>query len=209
VVAAHPDDEVLGVGGTLRLLSATGVRLRLVAVTDGEGSHPRSTALSRAELRVRRIAETRAALDRLGVDAEVIRLELPDAGLAPHRQEITSALGDMIAGADACMAPWRCDEHTDHETCGAAADAACRARATRLLEYPIWAWHWSSPGDLEVPWDRAAQVPLPVAVQDRKRAAVACFVSQIRPLGPLPGDAAILPPETLAHFDRPREVLFG
>ena len=40
VLAAHPDDEVLGVGGTMALLAAAGARLRLVAVTDGEASHP-------------------------------------------------------------------------------------------------------------------------------------------------------------------------
>jgi GlcNAc-PI de-N-acetylase len=40
VVAAHPDDEVLGVGGTIAILAAAGARLRLIAVTDGEGSHP-------------------------------------------------------------------------------------------------------------------------------------------------------------------------
>ena len=40
VVAAHPDDEVLGVGGTMAMLAAAGARLRLIAVTDGEASHP-------------------------------------------------------------------------------------------------------------------------------------------------------------------------
>ena len=40
IVAAHPDDEVLGAGGTMALLAAAGARLRLVAVTDGEASHP-------------------------------------------------------------------------------------------------------------------------------------------------------------------------
>ena len=40
VVAAHPDDEILGAGGTIALLARAGARLRLVAVTDGEASHP-------------------------------------------------------------------------------------------------------------------------------------------------------------------------
>ena len=40
IVAAHPDDEILGAGGTLARLAAGGARLRLVAVTDGEASHP-------------------------------------------------------------------------------------------------------------------------------------------------------------------------
>src|SRR6185312_15572981 len=43
IVAAHPDDEILGAGGTLARLAAGGARLRLVAVTDGEASHPEPT----------------------------------------------------------------------------------------------------------------------------------------------------------------------
>src|SRR4029077_16082136 len=39
IVAAHPDDEVLGAGGLIAMLAASRARLRLVAVTDGERSH--------------------------------------------------------------------------------------------------------------------------------------------------------------------------
>ncbi|HEX3517340.1 MAG TPA: PIG-L family deacetylase, partial [Trebonia sp.] len=39
VVAAHPDDEVLGAGGLMSVLAAAGARLRLVAISDGECSH--------------------------------------------------------------------------------------------------------------------------------------------------------------------------
>jgi hypothetical protein len=35
--AAHPDDEVLGAGWVIFMLAASRARLRLVAVTDGEG----------------------------------------------------------------------------------------------------------------------------------------------------------------------------
>jgi hypothetical protein len=60
VVAAHPDDEVLGVGGLMSVLAAAGARLRLVAVTDGELSH-RGHA-DPGELARQRTAETAAAL---------------------------------------------------------------------------------------------------------------------------------------------------
>src|SRR6202035_3010407 len=73
IVAAHPDDEVLGAGGLISMLAASRARLRLVAVTDGErshGSHAAKDVLAR-----RRTAETAAALRALGARAaEVIRL---------------------------------------------------------------------------------------------------------------------------------------
>lgn len=42
----------------------------------------------------------------------------------------------------------------------------------------------------------------------RKLAALACFRSQIEPLGDAPEDAAILPPAELAHFRRDFEVIW-
>ena len=43
VVAPHPDDEILGVGGLLALLGTAEV----AAVTDGEASHPESHVYTR------------------------------------------------------------------------------------------------------------------------------------------------------------------
>ena len=60
VVAPHPDDEVLGVGGLLSLLARAGTAIHVVAVTDGEASHPKSPTLTPQELAARRISESRA-----------------------------------------------------------------------------------------------------------------------------------------------------
>jgi hypothetical protein len=62
VIAPHPDDEVLGVGDLLALAAAAGARVRLVAVTDGERSHPRSSAITPAQLRRERPREAARAL---------------------------------------------------------------------------------------------------------------------------------------------------
>ena len=52
-----------------------------MTLTDGEASHPAPAA--EESIAQRRAAETPAALDALGArDAEVIRLGLPDSGLA-------------------------------------------------------------------------------------------------------------------------------
>ena len=97
VLAAHPDDEVLGVGGTMALLAAAGARLRLVAVTDGEASHPGHR--DPAALAALRAAETADALRVLGAqDTEVIRLGFPDTGLAAGEGALTARLRDLAAG---------------------------------------------------------------------------------------------------------------
>lgn len=213
VVAAHPDDEVLGAGGTIAILAAAGARVRLVAVTDGEGSHPRADPALVARTRA---AERAAALDLLctsgigaaGIGAsgiEVIRLGFPDTGLAGREEELAAALGEQCAGFGVCLAPWEADAHADHEAAGRAAWRAGRLAGARVLTYPIWMWHWAVPGDRRVPWHRACQVRLPAEVAARKRAAIDAFASQLADRGPEIGP--VLPAGIVAHFTRSEEVL--
>jgi LmbE family N-acetylglucosaminyl deacetylase len=200
-VAAHPDDEVLGVGGLIAMLAASRARLRLVAVTDGEHSH--RGHVSAAALARRRTAETAAALRALGArEIQVIRLGLPDSGLAAREDELTAALAPLVAGFDLCLAPWDGDMHPDHEAVGR---AARRAGPGALYCFPVWMWHWASPGDPRVPWARALRVPLPPRALGRKRAAITCFASQTTDRGH--GLGPVLAPGMIAHFTRAMEVL--
>lgn len=201
VVAAHPDDEVLGAGGLISVLAASRARLRLVAVTDGERSHRGHT--TPAALARRRTAETAAALRALGARAaEVVRLGLPDSGLVRREDELAAALVPLVAGFDMCLAPWELDMHPDHEAAGRAARGAAPAA---LYYYPVWMWHWASPADPRVPWDRALRIPLPPRAAARKRAAIRCFASQIQDRGH--GLGPVLSPGVIAHFTRAMEVL--
>jgi LmbE family N-acetylglucosaminyl deacetylase len=201
IVAAHPDDEALGAGGLIAMLAASRARLRLVAVTDGEASHRgHASAVSIAR---RRAAERGAALRALGAGAvEVIRLGLPDSGLALREDELAAALAPLAAGFDLCLAPWHGDLHPDHEAAGRAARAAGSAR---FRSFPVWMWHWAHPGDARVPWDRALRVPLAPRTAGRKRAAITCFASQLEDRGH--GLGPVLAPGVIAHFTRNVEVL--
>ena len=202
IVAAHPDDEVLGAGGTMALLAASGARLRLVAVTDGEASHPGADP---AVIARTRIAETMEALGVLGVrDIEVIRLRFPDTGLAAQEDELAGLLGELCAGFGVCLAPWEGDAHADHEATGRAARRAVRpVPQIEVLSYPIWMWHWAIPADRRVPWTRARQVPLPPVVAAAKRSAIGAFASQLLHRA---GAGPVLSPGTVAHFTRDQEV---
>jgi LmbE family N-acetylglucosaminyl deacetylase len=77
---AHPDDEAIFTGGTMRLLADRGVRVALVVATGGElGEAPADAAHRLAEVRA---GETRAAAHLLGVD-DVAFLGFADSGLGP------------------------------------------------------------------------------------------------------------------------------
>jgi LmbE family N-acetylglucosaminyl deacetylase len=203
VVAAHPDDEVLGVGGTMAMLAAAGARLRLIAVTDGEGSHP---AADPADIARTRAAESATALDLLGArHVDVVRLRLPDTGLAEREDELADLLREQCGGFEVVLAPWEGDAHADHEAAGRAARRAGQRSGAHVLTYPIWMWHWAGPGDRRVPWHRACQVRLPAEVGARKQDAIEVFASQLTDRGPDTGP--VLPAAIVAHFSRSEEVL--
>jgi LmbE family N-acetylglucosaminyl deacetylase len=207
IVAAHPDDEVLGVGGVLAMVAAAGARIRLVAVTDGEASHPGLDPTAAGELAECRAAETLTAMRELGAPVEIVRLKMPDTGVARREAELRDQLTGLVTGFGVCLAPWDGDRHADPEAAGRAAAGACAAAGVDLLSYPIWAWHWAHPRDSRVPWDRAVRVPLSAEARQRKQIAINCFASQLRPRGPQ--RPAVLPPEVVAHFIRDQEVLIN
>jgi LmbE family N-acetylglucosaminyl deacetylase len=82
VLAAHPDDEVLGMGGTIALHAGPwGHEVRIVCVTDGSSSQYPDDAATRE----RKNDEARAAAAHLGVSGYV-HLDFPDMRLdtVPH-----------------------------------------------------------------------------------------------------------------------------
>jgi LmbE family N-acetylglucosaminyl deacetylase len=128
---------------------------------------------------------------------------LPDGGLAERQLDLTRAVRALHRSGDVWFAPFRGDGHPDHEACGRAAAEV----AEDLVEAPIWAWHWASPGDERIPWKRARAVAVPADVMARKDAAIAEFRSQVTAIGPGPADGPVLPERVLDHFRRRVEVV--
>ena len=192
IVAAHPDDEVLGAGGVLAMLAAAGTRLRLIAVTDGEASHPAADPEVIGRVRTE---ESAAAREVLGArDADVVRLRLPDTGLAARKDELADRPGELCAGFVVCLALWEADAHADHE--------AARPGDAELSDLDMALGH---AGDRRVSWPQACQVALTADVAAKKKAAIGAFASQLT--GREGAAGPVLPPGIVAHFTRPLEVL--
>jgi len=209
VVAPHPDDEILGPGGALRSLVRSGHDVSLLYVTDGEGSHPGSSALSPAELGARRRCEAARARRQLGLGGCRVRyLSIPDGAVSAHEDHVRAAIVDSSHPSGTILAPWRYDGHPDHDACGRAAAAAADLSGATVIEYPVWMWNWAVPGDRRVPWDRARSTELSAAAVGAKAEAVSAFATQIEPIGETEGDRAILPERILAHHRRRFEIVF-
>lgn len=202
VLAAHPDDETLGVGGILHAWPDASVEV--IVASDGEASHPRSPTHSPEQLRAIRRREARIAIGQLCPSAAVTFLGLPDGSLAAHRDTITAAVRTAVPdGPVWLLAPWREDRHPDHEACAIAA-RTLDAPEMRRFEYPIWAWHWATPESDDLPVQALRRV---VVDASASRTALQSYVSQLEPLSDLPGDEAIVSAALVAQAGRPLDVV--
>lgn len=218
VVAAHPDDETLGAGGLLVRAAHLGLPITVVVLTSGEASHPDSRTHTAPQLAALREAELTQALVALAPAADVRLVRLPDGGLSDHLDEATQAVRGAIGDGGPgtwVIAPWRADGHPDHTAAGSAAANAVADAHARLLEYPIWAWHWSTPGSdvwagvWPDVWPHGATLSvleLTSGEHAQKAGALAGFPSQTEELSPMPGDEAVLVSAVLAYFRRDYET---
>jgi LmbE family N-acetylglucosaminyl deacetylase len=208
VVAPHPDDEVLAVGGMLAMLARMQREVCVIAVTDGSASHRGSTLWPHERLRRERPLESRRALQRLGLRGDMVRLGLPDGEVSTRCDALTDRLEALLRPGDAVFTTWRMDGHPDHEATGHACAVASARIDASFVEVPVWAWHWAEPGDARLPWKQARRLLLDDAAVRRKRAAVQAFESQLQP-DPSTGRAAVLRGSTIERAARPFEVLFA
>lgn len=177
VIAPHPDDEVLGVGGTIARLSDAGADVHVAIVTTGRA--PRFDAAQVAQVR----AEAAAAHRLLGVTATHY-LDCPAAELGEFAHtELNRAISGVLrqTGARTIFAPHPGDIHLDHQLSFLSALVAARphqaAYPTRIFAYETLS---------ETNWNAPYLTPgfLPnlfidiTATLQRKLDAFACFASQ-------------------------------
>jgi LmbE family N-acetylglucosaminyl deacetylase len=219
VVAPHPDDESLGCGGLLALLSRAGQPVAGVLVSDGTMSHPNSVRFPAHARQAVRETEFREALSLLGVTAEPLLLGLPDsqvpaAPLEPGFKQAVTQLASFLENhqATTVLVPWRRDPHPDHRATSLLVQAALAAlpQPPRRLEYVVWAWERAREEDLPAATDGVQGFRLNVEeVLAQKQQAIAAHRSQVAPgVFTDDPDGFLLSAEMLAHFAASHEVFF-
>ena len=208
ILAPHPDDEILMAGGLLQQLYKLARPALVIAVTDGEGSHPGSLQWPPSRLRSARPLESQQALTELHAGVfDVVRLHLPDAHVGAHAAALQHALATLLRTDDVLFSTWSGDGHPDHDACGAVAARVAAAGGARHVEVPVWTWHWSTPDDARVPWHRLRCLRLTPQECARKQRGAAAFVSQLG-ADPSTGRGAVLPPSARLRLARDHEFFF-
>ena len=183
VVAAHPDDAEISVGGSMLLMVDAGLKVGVVDVTRGE--------MGTRGTREDRDAETRAASELLGLSARE-NLDLPD-GRVRVSVEARETLARILRqyAPDLVIAHHWNDHHPDHAATGRLArEAWYLSGLKRLAEIdggpparrPRRLLHFMS----HTPFDPTLVVDVG-SVWDRKLEVVRCYKSQLQPDGA--GDA--------------------
>jgi LmbE family N-acetylglucosaminyl deacetylase len=112
VVAPHPDDEIVGCGGTIIRHLTSGDEATILYATDGSAS--RALGLGPDEMRIRRHDEAQAACRVIGVNRTTwLGLDERDW----QTDELVSALTDLLdkSPPDVVYTPSRIDFHPDHQ----------------------------------------------------------------------------------------------
>jgi LmbE family N-acetylglucosaminyl deacetylase len=184
VLAAHPDDEVIGLGGTLPRFRD----LRILHVTDGaprDGRDARAHGFADlAGYAAARRRELAAALALAGLAPDRAEtLGIPDQEATPNLTAIVAALRDRLDAwrpAVVITHPYE-GGHPDHDATALAAALACREGGPALVE--MTSYH-AAPQGIAIGRFLSAEGCTPVtleldaATRDLKRRMLACFASQ-------------------------------
>ena len=206
VVAPHPDDELLACGGLLAAALQHGRPALVIAVTNGEASHGTDDTHACARLGVLRAEESLAGLRRLGVArSSVVRLGMADGKVTQNLPAVAASLTRLLQKNDVVVTTWRLDGHPDHEATSQAVAQACAATGSRLVQAPVWMWHWGEPGDVRIPWANMVAFDIPPDVAILKQNALLEHQSQFFDR---PGKGPVLVPSLVERVKRAHEYFF-
>jgi LmbE family N-acetylglucosaminyl deacetylase len=191
ILAAHPDDETIGVGGMFPRLDGS---MEILHVTDGAPRHRRQWGrqefASWDEYAAQRHREVENALAVAGLDTSMCRrLEVMDSEVSMNMVPVTRRLMEIFAETrpDVVITHPYEGGHTDHDATAFSARAACTLLAREGVTAPALAEFTSyhNEGGEKVvnrflPFDGSpvTDVSLTAEEKDIKRRMYDCFVTQ-------------------------------
>ncbi|MFC3215858.1 MULTISPECIES: PIG-L deacetylase family protein [Novosphingobium] len=196
VIAPHPDDEILGCGGTMARLTGAGHEVHVAIVTLGREPAFPAEGVARVQ------DEARRAHALIGVHA-THRLDLPAAALdTVAAAELNGALINLVndVNPDTLLIPFLGDVHQDHQLTFLASMVAARPRSpkapARILAYETLS---------ETNWYAAPTTPAFVpnvfidiqSTLERKLEAFSLFETQVKAF---PDERSLLTIEALARL---------
>lgn len=182
VVAAHPDDEALGCGGTLHRHRLAGAQVRVLFLADGETAR----ATADAEAMSRRLAMAEKAAASMG-GITVRMAGFPDNRLdSIDMLDLAQTVEDEIASSAPSLVYTHHagDLNIDHRRAHQAVMTACRpiagrsVREIRCFEVPS-STEWAGPG-LGPAFEPTLFVGLDAEALAAKRAAFDAYAAEMR-----------------------------
>lgn len=180
IIAPHPDDEILGCGGTIARMNAAGAEVHVVLMTRGRPPKFSDDLIAQV------MEEARAAHALIGVK-QLHCLDMPAAELDTlPLADVNQRLGAVLDALqpDTLFVPFVGDIHLDHQVAFISALVWGRPRSASAPSR-IFAYETLSETNWYAPGITPAFVPnMFVDITgyiDRKIEAFQCFASQVKP----------------------------
>lgn len=184
-IAAHPDDETLGAGGTLLKHARAGDEIHWLIVTQPDPNDWATEVVSQCLAQVKRVGEAYGF-------KEVVELGLPAARLdqVPRRETV-----DAVTRVIRDIRPERIytvgetDAHTDHRITFEALMLACKTSRAELGSAAVYAYEVLSSTEAALGWNGQVFVPNTYSdiepFMERKIEIMNLYQNQLQP-EPLP-----------------------
>ena len=186
VIAAHPDDEILGCGGTIAKWASQGVSVNILLMTDGEGSRSDQGDEIMTSRKAERLSAAEKCVEYLGCNS-VTRLNFPDNRMSDSiLLDVVKAIESFIEKhkPNILLTHHSGDVNVDHRVTHDAVLAACRPQPGHCVKRILF-FETASSSEWNTLASRASFIPNYFCdiskVIEKKLGALEIYQDEMRP----------------------------